>query len=82
MTHRRRNGRETEQQLGEQDEQNRRVAETGRRADARIEKAAGRQQRNAGETHEAGQAAGATGWVVKPFNPDVMLKIIAKVLPA
>jgi len=29
-----------------------------------------------------GQAAGATGWVVKPFNPEQMLKVIAKVLPA
>jgi two-component system chemotaxis response regulator CheY len=29
-----------------------------------------------------GQAAGATGWIVKPFNPDQMLKVIAKVLPA
>lgn len=28
-----------------------------------------------------GQAAGATGWIVKPFNPDQMLKVIAKVLP-
>ena len=31
---------------------------------------------------EAGQAAGATGWVVKPFNPEQMLKVIQKVLPA
>jgi two-component system chemotaxis response regulator CheY len=29
-----------------------------------------------------GQAAGATGWIVKPFNPEQMLKVIAKVLPA
>lgn len=29
-----------------------------------------------------GQAAGATGWIVKPFNPDQMLKVIAKVLPS
>ena len=28
-----------------------------------------------------GQAAGATGWIVKPFNPEQMLKVIAKVLP-
>ena len=31
---------------------------------------------------QAGKDAGATGWIVKPFNPEVMLKIIAKVLPA
>ena len=30
---------------------------------------------------KAGQAAGATGWVVKPFNPEQMLKVIQKVLP-
>jgi two-component system, chemotaxis family, chemotaxis protein CheY len=29
-----------------------------------------------------GQAAGATGWIVKPFNPEQMLKVIAKVLPS
>lgn len=29
-----------------------------------------------------GQAAGATGWVVKPFNPEQMLKVVQKVLPA
>lgn len=29
-----------------------------------------------------GKEAGATGWIVKPFNPDVLLKTIAKVLPA
>jgi two-component system chemotaxis response regulator CheY len=28
-----------------------------------------------------GKAAGATGWVIKPFNPDQMLKVVAKVLP-
>ncbi len=31
---------------------------------------------------QAGKEAGATGWIVKPFNPDVLLKTIAKVLPA
>jgi two-component system chemotaxis response regulator CheY len=31
---------------------------------------------------KAGQAAGATGWVVKPFNPEQMLNVIQKVLPA
>jgi len=29
-----------------------------------------------------GQAAGATGWIVKPFNPDQMLATIKKVVPA
>jgi two-component system, chemotaxis family, chemotaxis protein CheY len=28
----------------------------------------------------AGKAAGATGWIVKPFNPDQLLATIAKVL--
>jgi two-component system chemotaxis response regulator CheY len=28
-----------------------------------------------------GQAAGATGWIVKPFNPDVLLKTVTRVLP-
>lgn len=27
-----------------------------------------------------GRAAGATGWIVKPFNPDQLLKTIKKVL--
>lgn len=31
---------------------------------------------------KAGQAAGATGWIVKPFNPEQMMKIVQKVLPA
>ncbi len=31
---------------------------------------------------KAGKEAGATGWIVKPFNPELMLKVIAKVLPA
>lgn len=30
----------------------------------------------------AGKEAGATGWIVKPFNPELQLKTIAKVLPA
>lgn len=30
---------------------------------------------------QAGKEAGATGWIVKPFNPELILKIIAKVLP-
>lgn len=28
-----------------------------------------------------GRAAGATGWIVKPFNQDQLLAIVAKVLP-
>ena len=28
-----------------------------------------------------GKAAGATGWLVKPFNPDKLLSIIKKVCP-
>lgn len=28
-----------------------------------------------------GKQAGATGWIVKPFNPEQLLKIISKVLP-
>jgi two-component system, chemotaxis family, chemotaxis protein CheY len=31
---------------------------------------------------QAGKNAGATGWIVKPFNPEQLLKVIAKVLPA
>lgn len=30
---------------------------------------------------ERGKAAGATGWLVKPFNPDMLRKVIAKVVP-
>ena len=30
---------------------------------------------------EEGKAAGATGWIVKPFDPDKLLLTIAKVLP-
>ena len=29
---------------------------------------------------KAGQAAGATGWIVKPFNPEQMMAVIKKVL--
>ncbi len=28
-----------------------------------------------------GHTAGATGWIVKPFNPDQLLQVINKVLP-
>jgi two-component system, chemotaxis family, chemotaxis protein CheY len=34
------------------------------------------------EKKQAGKEAGATGWLVKPFNPETLLKTIAKVLPA
>ncbi len=30
---------------------------------------------------EEGRAAGATGWIIKPFDPDKLLLTIAKVLP-
>jgi two-component system chemotaxis response regulator CheY len=30
---------------------------------------------------EEGKAAGATGWIVKPFDPDKLLQTVAKVLP-
>jgi two-component system, chemotaxis family, chemotaxis protein CheY len=30
---------------------------------------------------EQGKAAGATGWLVKPFNPEMLMKVIAKVVP-
>jgi two-component system, chemotaxis family, chemotaxis protein CheY len=29
---------------------------------------------------QEGRAAGATGWIVKPFHPDRLLQVIAKVL--
>lgn len=29
-----------------------------------------------------GKAAGATGWIVKPFQPEQLLKVIQKVMPA
>jgi two-component system chemotaxis response regulator CheY len=32
------------------------------------------------EQKTAGKAAGATGWIVKPFNPDQLLKTVDKVL--
>jgi len=34
-----------------------------------------------GEKKQAAKAAGATGWLTKPFNPEQMLAVIAKVLP-
>jgi two-component system chemotaxis response regulator CheY len=30
---------------------------------------------------QAGKAAGATGWIVKPFNPDTLLAVLRRVLP-
>jgi two-component system chemotaxis response regulator CheY len=32
------------------------------------------------ERKQAGKAAGATGWIVKPFKPDQLLGVIKKVL--
>lgn len=38
------------------------------------------------ESHEQrkaeGKAAGATGWIVKPFQPEQLLRVIEKVLPS
>lgn len=34
------------------------------------------------EKKAAGKSAGATGWIVKPFNPEQFLKIVKKVLPS
>lgn len=36
---------------------------------------------SADDKKKEGQSAGATGWIVKPFNPDQMLATIKKVLP-
>lgn len=33
------------------------------------------------ELKQQGQAAGATGWIVKPFVPEKLLKVVAKVCP-
>lgn len=36
-----------------------------------------------GEDKKAqGRAAGATGWIVKPFAPDKLLQVVSKVCPA
>ncbi len=32
-----------------------------------------------GKRHE-GKSAGATGWIVKPFNPEQLLNVVSKVL--
>ena len=34
------------------------------------------------EKKAEGKAAGATGWIVKPFNPEQFLKVLKKILPA
>jgi two-component system, chemotaxis family, chemotaxis protein CheY len=34
------------------------------------------------EMKNKGRAAGATGWIVKPFDPDALLNVLRKVLPA
>ncbi|NGZ08389.1 MAG: hypothetical protein CV088_03260 [Nitrospira sp. LK70] len=34
------------------------------------------------DKRQTGKEAGATGWIIKPFNPDILLKTIAKVLSA
>ena len=36
---------------------------------------------SSGDKKKEGQSAGATGWIVKPFNPEQMLATIGKVLP-
>jgi two-component system, chemotaxis family, chemotaxis protein CheY len=33
------------------------------------------------EKKEQGKAAGATGWIIKPFEPEKLLATVAKVLP-
>lgn len=33
------------------------------------------------EMKQQGKAAGATGWIVKPFEPDAMRQVIARLLP-
>ncbi len=35
---------------------------------------------SAADKKQEGKAAGATGWIVKPFNPDQLLNTIKKVL--
>lgn len=34
-----------------------------------------------GSKKEEGKAAGATGWIVKPFNPEKLLDVVKKVCP-
>ncbi len=35
---------------------------------------------SSGDKKQAGRAAGATGWIVKPFNPDQLLATVKKVI--
>lgn len=35
---------------------------------------------SSGDKKSEGKAAGATGWIVKPFNPDQLIKTIQKVI--
>ena len=35
-----------------------------------------------GSKKEEGKAAGATGWIVKPFNPQKLVEVVMKVCPA
>ena len=35
---------------------------------------------SAGDKKQQGRSAGATGWIVKPFNPDQLLATVKKVL--
>lgn len=37
---------------------------------------------SAPEKKVAGRAAGATGWIVKPFQQDQLLSVVSRVLPA
>ena len=34
-----------------------------------------------GSKKEEGKAAGATGWIVKPFNPEKLVEVVKKVCP-
>jgi two-component system, chemotaxis family, chemotaxis protein CheY len=36
---------------------------------------------SSGDMKNKGRSAGATGWLVKPFNPDQLLATIKKVIP-
>ena len=36
---------------------------------------------SSGEMKARGRAAGATGWIVKPFNPETLLRVVEKVCP-
>ena len=34
-----------------------------------------------GAKKEEGKSAGATGWIVKPFNPEKLVEVVKKVCP-